>query len=454
MDTRLAGRSLHVSLGDENLRSLIIRLAIPSIVGLGANALHHVVNAAFVGTLGVEAVAAVSITFPLVILLAALGTGIGVGAASLISRRLGSKNLLGASVAASTSIALVIPIGIVASMVLSWQLEGLLRAFGATDTVLPYAIEYSRWLLLGYTLMLLNIVCGFIVRAEGNSRFSMWTMIVAFGLNTVLDPIFIFLWGLGVAGAGVATLISQVVAVMVYVAYFLRRGGIVRVLLQRVQPTRELLVDILTIGAPASFGQALSAVAFVVIYNIAATFGDATVAGAGIALRLLTVGALPITGLCLGAQAVLGYAWGALDHARVRSALWFMVTVTSLFAVLYSAIMVVWADEVVIAFTSDPAAQAIAARACVAFHIFFGTFGLQAVVAAYLQSIGKARLAAVVILSRQGYLLLPLALFLSSFWGLSGLLASQALAEVLAGLIATFVFSRQLSELKQTGRSA
>ncbi|MGY0569662.1 MATE family efflux transporter [Bradyrhizobium sp. RDM12] len=215
----------HVDLSDPNLLSLILRLAIPSVVGLSIHALQQVVNAIFVGALGAQAIAAVSMTLPIVVLLAAAGQGIGVGTASFISRHLGARDYLEASRGASTALALTAPIGIIVTLALLPNLPAIFATLGATPTIMPVALDYAGTVLLGYTPMLLNTVSGFIVRAEGYTRLSMWAMMTAFILNAVLDPIFIFSLDLGVRGAALATLVSQIAAVGLYIAYFTKLGG-------------------------------------------------------------------------------------------------------------------------------------------------------------------------------------------------------------------------------------
>ncbi|WP_368508779.1 MATE family efflux transporter [Bradyrhizobium lupini] len=150
----------HVDLSDQNLLSLILRLAIPSVVGLSIHALQQVVNAIFVGALGAQAIAAVSMTLPIVVLLAAAGQGIGVGAASFISRHLGAREYLEASRGASTALALAAPIGVTVTLTLLPNLPGIFATLGATPTIMPVALDYAGTVLLGYTPMLLNTVSG------------------------------------------------------------------------------------------------------------------------------------------------------------------------------------------------------------------------------------------------------------------------------------------------------
>ncbi|ANW03120.1 MATE family efflux transporter [Bradyrhizobium icense] len=439
----------HIDLSDSNLASLILRLAIPSVVGLSINALQQVVNAIFVGALGTQAIAAVSMTLPIVVLLAAVGQGIGVGTASFISRHLGAGEYLEASRGASTALALAAPIGICFTIALLLNLRGIFETLGATPTIMPGAIDYAGTLLFGYTLMLLNIINGFIVRAEGNTRFSMWTMFTAFILNAVLDPVFIFLLDLGVRGAALATLVSQIAAISLYIAYFTKLRGIVLVRISHISLRADRIKQLAFVGAPATMTSILSAIAVMLLYGAAAPFGDDSIAAVGIAVRILTIGALPITGFCIGSQAVLGFGWGARDFARVLKAAKFMLSVTVALSVAYSVAVVIFARPLVRLFSDSDKVTEIAVSTCIVFHLFFGLFGIQSVVTTMLQSFGRARLSAVVSLARQGFLFIPAVLLFPVIWGFNGLLASQAIAELGAGMIALFVMFRQFAELNR-----
>ncbi|MHC4044745.1 MATE family efflux transporter [Bradyrhizobium xenonodulans] len=450
----MAKKKQNIDLSDPNLASLILRLAIPSIVGLSINAVQQAVNAIFVGALGAQAIAAVSMTLPVVVLLTAVGQGIGVGTASFISRHLGAGEYLEASRGASTALALAAPIGIMFTVLLLLNLRRIFVTLGATPTIMPVALDYAATLLFGYTLMLLNIVNGFIVRAEGNTRFSMWTMLTAFILNAVLDPAFIFLLNLGVRGAALATLVSQIAAISLYIAHFAKLGGIVLVKISYVSLQTSRIRQIAFIGAPATMTGILSATASMLLYGAAAPFGDDCIAAMGIAVRLLTIGALPVTGFCMGSQAVLGFGWGARDLPRVWKAAKLMLSITVALSVAYSAAVVSFARPLVKLFSDNENVTEIAVLSCIVFHLFFWLFGIESFVTTMLQSFGRARLSVIVSLARHGYFFIPAILVLPVISGFNGLLASQAIAELGAGMIAIIVMFQQFAELKRALRYA
>lgn len=444
----------NIDLSDANLSGLILRLAIPSIVGLSINAVQQAVNAIFVGALGAQAIAAVSMTLPVVVLLTAVGQGIGVGTASFISRHLGAGEYLEASRGASTALALAAPIGIMLTAFLLLNLRRIFVTLGATPTIMPMTLDYAATLLFGYTLMLLNIVNGFIVRAEGNTRFSMWTMITAFILNAVLDPAFIFLLDLGVRGAALATLVSQIAAIGLYIAYFSKRRGTVLVKISYISLRTSRIRQLALIGAPATMTGILSAIASMLLYGAAAPYGDDCIAAIGIAVRLLTIGALPVAGFCMGSQAVLGFGWGARDLSRVLKAAKVMLSMSVALSVAYSAAVVSFARPLVKLFSDSANVTEIAVSTCIVFHLFFWLFGVESFVTTMLQSFGRARLSLIVSLGRHGYFFIPAVLLLPVISGFNGLLASQAIAELGAGVIALFVMFYQFAELRRALRHA
>ncbi len=444
-----------VDLGDPRLGSLIIRLATPSVFGLSIHALHHVVNAAFIGMLGVEAVAAVSVALPIFLFVSALGHGLGVGAAASIGRLLGAKDAEDANATATIGLGLAALLGLACTAGLLRWLTPILLLFGATEAILPPARDYVGIMSFGCAFMLLQILCDFVVISEGNTRFSMWTLIGAFALNIILDPLFIFAFGLGIGGAALATITSQLAALAAFAIYFAKRAGVLRVDWRLFRPTARLLRPILNVGVPATLTTALSAVAFTMVYRAAGAYGgDSAIAGVGIALRILTFGELPLVGFCIGAQAVLSYAWGAKAPLRVLSATRFMLTATTAFAVAYALAILAFPRAIVGLFTVDPAVLRMGVEAVVAFHICFGLIGIQLVALVLLQSLDKGASAAIVSLAPQGYLLIPLLIVLPRFWGIDGVIMSPVAAMALTAILAVIFLCKEAAALKRIAGDA
>lgn len=437
-------------LADPRLPSLIMRLALPSVFGLSVNALHHVINGVFIGMVGADAVAAVSVAFPIFLFVSAIGHGLGTGCAASIGRSIGAASAEDANSTATLGLGLAGFAGILCTIVLLLYLTPLLRLFGATPTILPLAQDYVLVLAFGCAFTLLQILCDFIAIAEGNTRFSMWTLIMAFTLNIILDPIFIFGFNLGVAGAAIATILSQLAALTAFAAYFYNGAGILRLHWRLFRPVMPILRPIFSVGVPTALTTALAAVTFTLVYRAAGTYGgDSAIAAVGIALRVYTLGELPLVGFCIGAQAVLSFAWGAGNPLRVLSGARFMLLVTTGFAFAYSVVVLTFAHPIVGFFTADSTVQAIGVRAMAAFHALFSLTGLQLVVLVLLQSLDKGRSAAIVSLAPQGYLLIPLLFVLPPFFGINGVIISPAVAIALTVVLAAGFLWHETEALKR-----
>ena len=427
---------------------LIWRLALPAIVGLSANVLYHTVDLLFLGWLGTEAISAVSSVFPVLVFGGAIGEGIAVGSASYAARMLGASREEEAHRAATTGFVLAIVVGLAVTFTASWHLESILRLAGVTEAAMPLAVSFTRILLIGYTPLLLQIFGDFLAISEGNTRFSMWVLIIAFGTNMALDPVFIFGLDMGVAGAAMATVIAHITATVIYMGYFIRGIGRLRVAPRFLRIKAVILREIAALGIPAMLATSFTALAFALVYGTAAAFGDEEVAAIGITLRLFSLGALPVFGFCLGARSVLGFAWGANDRARMRDAARFMIRATFAFCTAYAIFILLFAPNILGAFSDDPQVVSIGTRAIYACFAFFAFFGLHVVLLTYLQATGKALLAGILLLAPQGYFLMPGIYLLPPIWGFDGLLASQLIAAGLTAILSASVMVLQLRALR------
>ncbi|WP_088344281.1 MULTISPECIES: MATE family efflux transporter [Rhodomicrobium] len=442
------------NLGDPDLPRLILRLALPAIAGLSINAMHHLLNIFWLGRLGAEAVSAVSGVLPLLILLGAVGEAIGVGTGSYVSRLLGAGRGEEASRTATVGMAIAIGAGIAVSLGVGFHLDSALSSTGVTEAAFPLARSYMAIVLVSYTLLLLQIFGDFLAISEGNARFSMAVLIGSFTLNMILDPLLIFGFGLGIKGAALATLSAQVAAVAAYGIYFGARLGVVSIAARHFRPSWAIIREILAVGGPAALASALMALAFALVYATAAQYGDAAVAGMGVALRLFNAGALPVFGFCLGARPVIGFAWGAGDRARVLAGLRFMLMLTTGFCAIYGVAMLCFSSPIMAYFARDAATHEAGSSAMVAIFALFPLFGLQCVLISFLQACGKVRLALLVLLAPQGYFLIPGVLVLPGLWGFSGLLAAPVISAALTAMMAALLLAQQAGELRRTAHAA
>lgn len=435
-------------LASPHLLRLLLRLGLPAMFGLSINAAHHTINMVFVGMIGEDQIAAIMIVLPILMLIAAFGEGIGVGVATEVGRMLGAGNRSRAGVIASISLAAGVAFG--AASALTLVLFPDLLLFGATPAIEPLAQHYLLIIAISIPLTMAQIILDFLAIAEGNARFSMWTLIACFALNMILDPIMIFGFGLGLQGVAIATILSQLVALSIYGTYHAKRLGIVRLTLDWRLADIRYLRPVLTIGAPTTLTSLTTAGTIAIMVSLAGAYhGEAGIAGIGIALRLLAVGTLPVIGISLGAQSILSFAWGGGDMARVLSATRILTAATSAVSGAYGLIALAFSQELASFFTDDAAVIAIAGQAIIATHLPLLLFGLRQTVLILFQAQGRAKVAIAIGLAQNGYLLLPLLALLPHFLGFSGLLAAMFLASTLTGLLSAVCLLRSLSALRQ-----
>ena len=425
-------------LADPRLLRLIARLAGPAILGISVHSLQMAANAIFVADLGSTALAAVALVQSMTLAIAALGYGIGIGAASLISRALGRGDEAAAGRAAATALAMMLPAGIIAAVALLGRLDQTLGLFGASPAVVEAARSYAVLSVAGTIVMLVHIVGGFIVRAEANARFSMLVMVGSFGLNIALDALFIpgLHWGL--EGAGWAGLLGQLAAAAAYAIYFAKGGSRLGLNLSR----RDLVPigkEIGAIGFPATATALLSALSLVLLLKAAAGSGESAVAALAIALRVVGFGMLPVLGLCTGAEPVFGFAHGAGDGRRLRQSLGIVLTLAAGYGLVWSAMAIAFARPLLAPFAPDAATLLLAIRASNAIESVFVLSALSTVVLVLFQAIGASRRAAALSLAAQGYALLPPLAVLTPLWGFDGVILSRALAEAIACAIAALL---------------
>lgn len=435
-------------LADERLIPLILKMSMPSIIGISVSAIYQLLNAFFVGRLGTYPMAAMAMAFPFALVLTAIGQCFGAGAASVCARSLGRSDHESANTFASQALLGAMMTAIVTAGAIHFFNQPLLSLIGTSSETMPFALDYSKWLLLGYIGVISNTVCGFIVRAEGNTSFSMWTLLVAFIVNAVFDPILIFGFNMGIGGAGLATVVGQICAISMYVWHFMYKRGVVKITLRHLNFKWSFLSEVIHIGSPAAINIILSVIAMSVLNKLAAGYGEAAVAGVGIASRLLLAATLPLTGLCNGAQSVVGFNLGAKNWVRVMDATKIILTIGFGFALTYLLIVISFPKEIVGAFSSDHTVIEIGARAVVLFHFSLPMFAIQQVVMLLLMAEGEAKLAMFLTIMRQGTLIVLL-YFLQHLYGEMGLVSSILAADLIVGAISLVILLKRLRFLER-----
>lgn len=423
------------TLGEGPLVRVLVSMSLPGIVGMTVNAFYNVTDSAFIGRLGTAQIGAVAVVFPLLTLVSAVGLTFGVGAASYISRCLGAGRREEASRTATVALTGTILSSIVFSLAAYRYLEPLLFALGASETVLPYARSYAEVFLFGASAIMLKQCLAHCIRAEGAARYSMAGLVLGAVLNIILDPIFIFVLDLGIAGAAYATVISQTVAVLFLSAHYVRGRSYIHVGLSALKPDAIILREVIGNGGPLFFRLLLEAVAFSIVNSFARPFGDAALGAVGILFRVLLFASFPVYGFGQGYGPVVGYNYGAKFYERLMRAVKLGYLWSSIYACTVAVLIVGFAPWIMRVFTTDPEVIEIGTWGLRVVHAVFPLFGLQTMALFTCQALGKSKPAYFIGISRQGLFLIPVVFLLSELFGLPGVIASQAVADVLTALV-------------------
>ncbi|MGL4344675.1 MAG: MATE family efflux transporter [Cellulosilyticaceae bacterium] len=442
-------------LGTEKVGSLLIKFAVPSTIAMLVNAVYNIVDQIFIGQgVGYLGNAATNVAFPLVTISIAIALMIGNGGAAFYSLRLGEGKEEEAAKAVGNSIVSLLIAGVGLCILGSCFFEQLLRLFGATDKVMPYAIDYIRIIIIGMPFAITSTGLSSMIRADGNPRYSMNAMLVGAVINVVLDPIFIFGLGMGVKGAAIATIIGQVVSFVLMICYIPQFRSI-KIHKNIFKLDGYIVRTVLLYGISSFITQIAITLVQIVMNNTLKYYGAQTVYGSeiplsvvGIVMKVNMILNAFIIGIATGAQPILGYNLGARQYHRVKQTYWCAAGSATCIAILGFICFQFFPHYVVAIFGSENALYNEFALKC--FRVFLGAVfvvGFQIVSAVYFQAVGKPIKSAILSLSRQVLFLIPLILILPIRFGIDGALYAGPIADVLAVLVTSGFIYREIKHL-------
>ena len=424
-------------------------LAVPSIIGMLIGAVYNVVDTFFVGMLNdTSALGATAILFPVFLLITAIGLTFGMGSASVISRKLGEQNKTDAAATASTAFFTTLIIAVVFAVTGNLFIRPILRLFGATDSILKSAEVYGSIIIGGSIFQILNMNMNNMLRAEGAARISGTAIALGGILNIVLDPVFMFILDMGLAGAAAATISAQGISTLFLISYYLRKKAIVEISVKRFCPSFRIYKQIMAIGIPTFLRQSLASLAMAMLANAAGLFGDSAIAAMGIVLRVLSIPMMVLFGFAQGFQPLAGYAYGAKNYKRVREATKFSVKWTTGFALFISFFLFFGAKQVTGLFTNDPLVIQRGIMAMRLQVVIMPFMGFMQIISFLYQALGHAKSTLLLAVARQGLFFIPLVLILPRVFGLTGVYITQTAADALTILISLIMAIRINRELK------
>ena len=435
---------------------LVLSLAAPTILSMLITSIYNLADTFFVGQISTSASGAVGVVSSLMAIIQALGFMLGHGAGTIISRSLGSRDTTAATRFASTSFFTALVFGVVLAVAGLGTLPHFMMLLGSTETILPHACAYARPILIAAPLMISSLVMNNILRYEGKASFAMIGLVTGGVLNIALDPLFMFVFGLGTAGAGIATALSQSISFCILLSMFLRGKTVSQFRLSAVTREARDFGRILLGGAPSFGRQGLNSIGGMLLNLAARSYGDTAVAGMSIVSRIFLFIISVAIGVGQGLQPVASFNYGARKYRRVRQAAIF--TIEAAFCMLVVLVGLCWVngDALIRLFRDDPAVTAVALPA---FHYQCLAMLLQPIIVVAnmtFQSVGASGRATFLACCRQGVFFIPLILILPRTHGLFGVEICQPIADVLTFLVSLpflIAFLQQLGRMDDAEQS-
>lgn len=439
-------------LGEEKISRLLLRFSVPAVIGMLTNALYNVIDRIFIGnSVGALGLAGITVGFPLMLIMMAFMMLVGLGGNALVSIKLGEGKKDEAERILGNSLMLLIVISLAISALGLIFLTPLLRLFGASDNVLPFAKSFMSIILLGTFFQAVGFGMNNFIRGEGNPKTAMMTMLIGAILNTLLCPVFIFGLGMGVKGSALATVIAQGVSAFWVMRYFLSGKSSLKLKRVNLKLDQPLVTKIFALGsAPFLLQLAASLVNAVLNKSLVHYGGDIAISGMGIVSSILTLIMMPIFGLNQGVQPIIGYNYGAKQYTRVKEALKAAVIAATVVTTAGFLLVQIFPGFIIRLFTKNEIELInFSTYALRGFLLFLPIIGFQIISSGYFQAVGKPKQSAFLSLSRQLVLLIPAVLLLPLFFGLHGVVIAGPVSDLGSSVLAAILILKEIKHLDQ-----
>ena len=427
-------------LGNAPISKALLAMGIPTMLGMMVNAIYNLVDAYFVGGLGTSQMGAISVVYPLGQIVVGLGLLFGNGSASYLSRLLGNRDQEQADRVASTALYSSVAVGAVLIIFSMIFLRPILRLLGATDSIMPYAMTYAGIYVVSCIFNVFNVTMNNIVTSEGAAKTTMLALMAGAVLNIGLDPVFIYTLDMGVAGAAIATAISQIVSTLIYLTFIFRKKSIYSFKIKNCTFTKEIMSEIFKIGIPTLVFQILTSLSISLVNTQAGPYGDSVIAGMGAVTRIVSMGSLIVFGFIKGFQPIAGYSYGAKKFDRLHKAIRTSILWSTVFCVIYGLLLTIFSSRIIAQFTDgDLEMIRVGTQSLRINGLSFLLFGFYTVYSSLFLALGKGLEGFVFGACRQGICFVPVILILPVFWGINGILYVQPIADVLSAIITIFM---------------
>ncbi len=432
------------------VEKLIPKLAVPTIISMLVTSIYNMADTFFVSQIGTSASGAVGIMFSAMAMIQAIGFTLGMGSGNNISRALGNREEEAAGIYAAVAFYTAGIIGILIAVFGTIYSKELVYFLGATETIAPYAQDYARYILIAAPFMMTSFVMNNILRAQGSAMFAMIGIATGGVLNMVLDPLLIFVFDMGISGAAIATMASQMISFAILLYQSNAHEDCIKIQISRFRPTLRLYGHILHAGLPSFCRQGLASAAAVVLNYAAGPYGDAAIAAMSIVTRFMMFINSSLIGFGQGFQPVCGFGYGARRYDRVLEAYWFCVKVAVTMLTVFGIAAFLFSRPIITAFRRED--LEVIEIGTLALRLQLLTMPLQAwviMINMLTQSIGYGFRASLVSMGRQGLFLIPSLLILPNMFGLLGLQMAQPIADLFTCVMGTMIVIGVLKELRQ-----
>ena len=440
-----------LELGTKPVGKLLMQYAIPAIIAMTASSLYNMVDSIFIGQgVGPLAISGLAITFPLMNLSAAFGAAVGVGASTFISVKLGQKDYDTAKHILGNTMTLNLIMGLGVGLVCLLFLDPILRFFGASDQTIPYALDYMVIILLGNVITHMYFGLNAVLRAAGKPKHAMSATIFTVVLNTLLDPLFIYTFGLGIKGAAYATVLAQSLALIWQLYTFSRPKELLHFKRGTFRLQLSIIRNIIAIGLSPFSMNVCACIVVILINNSMVHYGSDLAVGAyGIANKVAFIFVMINMGVNQGMQPIAGYNYGAMRYDRLMKVVKYSIIAATAIMTIGFIIAMTIPGTCARLFTTDPTLIDLSAKGIRYIMVAFPVVGYQMVVSNFFQSIGKAKISIVLSLSRQLLILLPLLLVLPTMFGINGVWVSMPVSDTLSAFMAAWIMIVYMRKFKK-----
>lgn len=440
-----------LELGTKPVGKLLMQYAIPAIIAMTASSLYNMVDSIFIGQgVGPLAISGLAITFPLMNLSAAFGAAVGVGASTFISVKLGQKDYDTAKHILGNTMTLNLIMGLGVGLVCLLFLDPILRFFGASDQTIPYARDYMVIILLGNVITHMYFGLNAVLRAAGKPKHAMSSTIFTVVLNTLLDPLFIYTFGLGIKGAAYATVLAQSLALIWQLYTFSRPKELLHFKRGTFRLQSSIIRNIIAIGLSPFSMNVCACIVVILINNSMVHYGSDLAVGAyGIANKVAFIFVMINMGVNQGMQPIAGYNYGAMRYDRLMKVVKYSIIAATAIMTTGFIIAMTIPGTCARLFTTDPTLIDLSAKGIRYIMVAFPVVGYQMVVSNFFQSIGKAKISIVLSLSRQLLILLPLLLVLPTMFGINGVWVSMPVSDTLSAFMAAWIMIVYMRKFKK-----